>query len=429
MRLGEVVVDVTPLRSGRDFRLLFATQAISMLGTHLTSVAAGLQVYALTGSSVQVGLMSLSLGLSLLVGLVAGGVLADRVDRRRIVLVTRAATAVVITGLAVNAALPDPRVWFVFVAAVLAGGTAGLGGPALMAATPALVAPGQLAAAGALMTLTAQLGAMAGPSLAGVIAAGPGIALCFAIDAVIYVVGLALLAPLPRLAPEGGGEPQHPLRAMGEGLRFLRGNQVVAGLLLIDVCAVVFAMPYALFPELGTEHFGGGPSTVGLLYTAPAVGSFLGALTSGWTGRIHHTGRALIGAVALWGVAITCFGLSPGLWTALAFLALAGLGDTVSEILRRALLQHYTPDRLQGRVGSLWLAQATAGPSVGNVEAGLVARGLGSAAGAAAVGGLVCLAGVAAVAVALPGLRKATLQGPPADEGRTAPAEPSPAAD
>jgi ENTS family enterobactin (siderophore) exporter len=423
VRLGEVVVDVTPLRSSRDFRLVFATMAISMLGTHLTSVAASLQIYHLTGSSVQVGLMSLVLGLSLLVGLVAGGVLADRVDRRRVVLVTRAITAVVIAGLAVNAALPDPQVWFVFVAAVLAGGTSGLGGPAMMAATPTLVAPGQLAAAGALTTLTAQLGGMAGPSLAGVIAAGPGVAWCFGIDAAVYVVGLLLLAPLPPLPPEGSGEAQHPLKAMAEGWRFLRSNRVVTGLLLIDVCAVVFAMPYALFPELGTEHFGGGDTTVGLLYTAPAVGSFFGALTSGWTGRVHHTGRALIGAVAVWGVGIACFGLSSNLWLGLTFLALAGLGDTASEILRRALLQHYTPDRLQGRVGSLWLAQATAGPSLGNLEAGLVARALGSSGGAAALGGVICLAGVATLALAMPDLRRATLHGPSAEEGEQAAAE------
>ncbi|GHJ41197.1 enterobactin transporter EntS [Streptomyces sp. TS71-3] len=434
MRLGEVVVDVAPLRASRSFRLVFATQAISMIGTQLTSVAASLQVYELTGSSVQVGLMSLVLGLSLLVGLVLGGVLADRADRRRVVLTTRAVTAVVIAGLALNAASPHPHVWFVFVAAVLAGGISGLGGPALMAATPALVGPGQLAAAGALVTLTAQLGGMVGPSLAGVISAGPGLAACFAIDAAVYVAGLALLAPLPALPPQGEGPAQHPFRAMAEGLRFVRSDQVVKGLLLIDVCAMVFAMPYALFPELGTEHFGGGPSTVGLLYTAPAVGSFCGALTSGWTGRVHHTGRALIGAVALWGVAIFCFGLSPGLWSALLFLALAGLGDTVSEVLRRALLQHSTPDRLQGRVGSLWLAQATAGPSAGNLEAGLVARALGSAAGAAVVGGLVCLAGVAAVAVALPGLRTASLHRRPAagteyTEETEAAAEPAPAAD
>ncbi|MCD7440944.1 enterobactin transporter EntS [Streptomyces lincolnensis] len=428
MRLGEIVVDVAPLRSSRNFRLVFATQTISMVGTHLTSVAASIQVYALTGSTVQVGLMSLVLGLALLVGLIAGGVLADRVDRRRIVLVTRAATAAVIAGLAVNAALPQPRVWFVFVAAVLAGGINGLGAPALMAATPNLVQPGQVAAAGALTTLTAQLGAMAGPSLAGLLAAGPGVAICFALDAAVYVVGLALLAPLPALPPESAHRAQHPLHAMAEGLRFVRGNQVVAGLLLIDVCAMVFAMPYALFPELGTEHFGGGPSTVGLLYTAPAVGSFLGALGSGWTGRVHRAGRALIGAVALWGLAVTCFGLSPDLWLALFFLALAGFGDTASEILRRALLQHHTPDRLQGRVGSLWLAQATAGPSVGNLEAGLVARALGSSAGAAVVGGAVCLAGVAAVALTVPELRRATLQGPPGGPAATA-AKASPTAD
>jgi MFS transporter, ENTS family, enterobactin (siderophore) exporter len=142
---------------------VFATQTLSMVGTRLTSVAASIQVYALTGSSVQVGLMSLALGLALLVGLLAGGLLTDRVDRRRIVLVTRAATAAVIAGPAVNAALPEPRVWCVFLAAVLAGGINGLGAPALKAATPQLVQPGQMAAAGALTTLSAQLGAMAVP--------------------------------------------------------------------------------------------------------------------------------------------------------------------------------------------------------------------------------------------------------------------------
>lgn len=411
-----MVIDVAPLRAGKAFRLVFTTQAITMLGTNITSVAASLQVYQLTGSSLQVGTVNLVLGLALLVGLLTGGVLADRVDRKRIIVSTRAGVVLVLAGLAVNAAVPSPQLWFVYVAAVLAGGINGLGGPALMAITPTLVGPRHLAAAGALTALTTQFGAMLGPVLAGLIAAGPGLALCFTVDAISFVIGVVLLRGLPALPPGNQDSARtHPLRSMADGLKFVRRNQVISGLLLIDLWAMVFAMPYAVFPEFGTEHLGGGPSTVGLLYSAPAVGAFLGALTSGWTGRTRRTGYALIGAVLMWGLAIAGFGLSEQLWLALLFLAAAGLGDTTSEILRRALLQHYTPDRLQGRVGSVWLAQATVSPAVGNAEVGLVSR-LVSAPVAVVGGGLVCVLGVVVLALSLPKFRKASLRTPTADE-------------
>lgn len=416
MRLGELVIDIEPLRRSGAFRRVFAAQTLSVLGASLTNVGINLQVYQLTKSSLQVGLVGLVFGATLLAGLIAGGVLADRTDRRKVVLGSRAGTALILTGLAVNAALPSPSLGFVYVAAVFAGGIAGLGGSALMATIPALSGPKLVAAAGALITVTSQFGAMVGPALAGLVASGPGIAFCFALDAAGYVVGLTLLWFLPSLPPgESSDTAQHPLRSLADGFKFIKGNQVVAGLLLIDMWAVVFAMPYALFPQLGTEVFHGGPAAVGLLYTAPAVGAFLGALTSGWTGRIKHTGRALIAAVLLWGLAITAFGLSGQLWLGLAFLALAGLGDTISEILRRALLQHYTPDRLQGRVGSLWLAQATGGTAIGNAEAGVVSRLLGGPA-AVVTGGLVCVAGVVMMAVAMPRFRDASLRTPSVDE-------------
>ncbi|WP_297549062.1 enterobactin transporter EntS [Amycolatopsis sp.] len=416
LRLGELVVDVAPLRTSVPFRRVFAAQTLTVVGSSLTNVGVNLQVFQLTESSLQVGLVSLVFGLALLLGLLVGGVLADRLDRRKVVLGTRAAVAVVLAGLAINAALPSPMLWFVYVAAVFAGGINGLGGAALMAAVPTLVGPKLIAASGALFTVTSQFGAMIGPALAGLVAAGPGIAVCFGVDAVGYVIGVSLMWFLPSLPAAPSDEPkQHPWRSVVEGFHFVRHNQVVAGLLVLDVWAMVFAMPYALFPQLGTQVFDGGPAAVGLLYTAPAIGAFLGALTSGWTGRVRHTGRTLIAAVTVWGLAIACFGLSGSLWPALAFLALAGLGDTVSEILRRALLQHYTPDHLQGRVGSVWLAQATGGTAVGNVEAGLVGRWLG-ASGAVFAGGLVCVAGVALTAMAMPKLRAASLLSPSADE-------------
>ncbi|MTD55762.1 enterobactin transporter EntS [Amycolatopsis sp. RM579] len=401
-------MDVTPLRTSPAYRKVFAAQTLTVLTTALTNVGINLHVYQVTGSSVQVGLVSLVFGLALLAGLLAGGVLADRLDRRRLVLGTRSVVALILAGLAVNAALPHPVLAVVYFAAVLAGSINGLGGSALMSAVPSLVQPAQLAAAGALFTVTSQFGAMVGPTIAGFIAAGPGVAVCFAVDAAGYVLGVMLMWSIPSLRSDQ--EPQHPLRALAEGFRFVRGNQVVAGLLLIDVWAMVFAMPYSLFPQLAEQVFHGGPSTVGLLYTAPAVGAFLGALASGWTGRIRHSGRALIASVLLWGLAITAFGLSGHLWLGLLCLGIAGIGDTTSEILRRALLQHYTPDHLQGRVSSLWLAQATSGTAIGNAEAGLAARLLGGS-GAVIGGGLVCVLGVCLVAVTMPRLRRASLQG------------------
>ncbi|TVT10628.1 enterobactin transporter EntS [Amycolatopsis bartoniae] len=408
VRLGELVIDVTPLRTSPGYRRVFTAQTLTVLTTALTNVAINVHVYQVTGSSVQVGLVSLAFGLALLAGLLVGGVLADRLDRRRLILGTRALVSLVLAGLAVNAAMPHPVLAVVYVAAVLAGAINGLGGSALMAAVPALVEPAQLAAAGALFTVTSQFGAMVGPTVAGFLAAGPGVAACFAIDAVGYLVGVALMWTIPPLPSEQ--EPQHPLRALAEGFRFVRRDQIVGGLLLIDVWAMLFAMPYSLFPQFADEEFGGGPATVGILYTAPAVGAFLGALASGWTGHFRHSGRALIASVLLWGLAITAFGLSGHLWLGLLCLAVAGLADTSSEILRRALLQHYTPDHLQGRVSSLWLAQATSGTAVGNAEAGLAARLFG---GSTAVvgGGIVCVLGVCLVAVTLPGLRRASLQG------------------
>jgi MFS transporter, ENTS family, enterobactin (siderophore) exporter len=414
VRLGEFVIDTTPLREDPAYRLVFVAQTVTVLTTAFTNVAINLHVYQLTGSSVQVGLVGLVFGLALLVGLLAGGVLADRRERRGLVLGSRAAVAVVLAGLAVNAALPHPMLWFVYLAAVLAGAINGIAGSALMAVIPAVTKPVHLAAAGALITVASQFGAMVGPSLAGLVADGPGVAACFAIDAAGYVAAVAMLWRLPMLMPDFSDA--HPLRAIAEGWDFVRRNDVVRGLLIIDLWAMVFAMPYALFPEMGTTVFGGDASAVGLLYTAPAVGAFVGGLFSGWTGRFRHSGRALIGSVLLWGVSITAFGLAGNLWLALLFLAIAGVGDTTSEILRRALLQHHTPDRLQGRVSSLWLAQATSGPAVGNAEAGLAARLLGPGLGIVA-GGIICVAGVCLVALTMPGLRRAGLRTVPVNEG------------
>ncbi|MFC8132248.1 MFS transporter [Streptomyces sp. NPDC057302] len=411
-RLSGLAMDLTPLREHRDFRLLYAGFLGALLGTLMTSVAVAVQIYDLTGSPLQIGLVSLARALPLVVGVLIGGVLADRRDRRTLMLVTRLPLTLVAAGLMANALLPHPQLWVIYGATGLTGLFAGLGGPAMMAAIPALVGTERLAAAGALTAASTQLAALLGPALGGVLIAGPGIAVCFAVDAagfLVFTVALFFVRPLPPEHAATGKGVRQAFAAVADGVRFVRGHRLIVGLLLIDAAAMVFTMPQALYPVLADEQFGGGPGVVGLLYAAPALGALVGAATSGWTARAG--GHALVGAVLVWGLSLTGFGLTSYLPLALILLALAGLGDLISETLRSALLQHGTPDALRGRVSSLWMVQATVSPALGNAAVGFLAE-LSSARAAVTAGGLVCVAATLVVAAGFPALRAARLGAP-----------------
>ncbi|GAA3883428.1 enterobactin transporter EntS [Saccharothrix violaceirubra] len=415
MRLGDLVVDVTPLRESREFRFLFAARLVSLLGFGLTTVAIPVQIYGLTGSSLQVSLVSVVIMVPMLVGTLAGGILADRMDRRKLIVPARGSAVAVFALLAVNTTFEHPQLWLIYLCAAVNSVLNGLSATALMAATPAIVGRARLAAAGALMAITAELGAIIGPSLGGVLTAGLGLAWNYGLTAVATLLTTLLVSRIRSLPPTGQPE-ESPLRSVVEGLRFVGRSRVIAGLLLIDFCVALFTVPFALFPELAERVFAGGPGIVGVLYAAPAVGAMIAAAASGWTDRVKHTGRYLVAATIACGVAVGGFGLSGGvLWSALVWLALLGAADTISEILRRALLQHNTPDHLQGRISALWLAQTNVAPALGSVEAGVLARLLGPVT-AIAVGGALCVVTSAGVGAAMPALRESSLQDPSADE-------------
>jgi ENTS family enterobactin (siderophore) exporter len=407
MRIGQIAIDVAPLREGRDFRLLFAGRFVSMAGNAVATTAANWQVYGLTRSSLAVGMLTLASSAGMFAGLMAGGMLADRHDRRTLMLASRAPQAVLAALLMVNSLLPHPALWAVYLLVMLVGALSGIGSPASTAAFPSLVGAEQLAAAAALNSLSSKLGDLGGPALAGALIAGPGLASCYGIDAASFLVfGLTVwfMRPLPPTVRAG----RPGLRSMAEGLRHVRHNAVVGGMLAVDASAMIFGMPSALFPALAHEHFHGGSATFGLLSAAPGLGALLGAATSGWTGRLKRPGVVVIIAGLGWGAAIIGFGLSGSLLLAIGFLALAGMADLISEVLRNALLQQYTPDALRGRVSSLYLAQVTTAPSLGNVEAGLVAQ-LFSAGISVISGGLACVAGALILGAVNPALRRATL--------------------
>jgi len=423
MRIGQVVIDITPLRDSRDFRWLFGGRFVSLAGNAVALTAANWQIYELTRSSLAVGLLSLADSGGMLVGLLAGGMLADRHDRRTLLAAVRLPQAVLAAALMANSLLSRPLLAPIYVITLLIGLLAGVGAPASTAATPALVGSSQLAAAVALNSMSNQLGSLGGPALAGYLIAGPGLAACYAADAFGFAVfGAAMLFVRP-LRP--AVRAQRPgLRSLREGLTYVRHSAVVGGMLLIDTNAMIFGMPTALFPALAREHFHGGSATFGLLAAAPALGAIIGAATSGWTGHVRRPGMVVIGSGLVWGAAIVAFGVTSKLPVALAFLALAGMGDMISEILRNALLQHYTPDPLRGRVSSLYLAQVNTAPALGNTEAGAVAQ-LFTPTISVVSGGLACVAGALLLGALIPGLRRATLATPGPVASAAAPAGPA----
>jgi ENTS family enterobactin (siderophore) exporter len=421
MRVGQIVIDVAPLRESRDFRRLFTGRFVSMAGNAVATTAADWQVYGLTHNSLAVGLLTLGSSAGMLVGLLAGGMLADRHDRRTLLVAVRLPQAALAALLMLNSLLPHPALWPLYVITLAIGLLSGLSSPASTAATPALVGDDKMSAAAALNATASQVGNLGGPALAGLLIAGPGLASCYAIDAVCFTIfGLAMigLRPMPPTV-----KAQRPgLRSLAEGFRYVRRNRIVGGMLLVDTNAMIFGMPSALFPAMASTHFHGGSATFGLLAAAPGLGALVGAATSGWTGHLRRPGVVVIIAGIVWGGSIAAFGLVPSLPLALFFLALAGMGDLISEVLRNALLQIYTPDELRGRVSSLYLAQVTTAPALGNVEAGGVAR-LVSPAFSVVSGGLACVAGALVLGTLIPALRNATLAGPAGDRSAATPQE------
>jgi len=306
----------------------------------------------------------------------------------------------------------------IYLAGVISGAAGGISVPAMMAATPALVGRERLAAAAALSGLAMQIGGIIGPALAGVLIAGPGLVFCYAIVLVGVLATPFLLYRLPALPPPPAATQMRARASFMEGIHFIRESKLLRGLLLIDLAAMVLATPLALLPEWGTLVLGGGPEAAGLLYSAPAIGATLAALTSGWTRTLAAPGRVLIAAVLVWGVSIVLLALGTSLWWAMASLIVMGAADTVSKILRAALVQRHTPDVLLGRVSSLWMMQTSIGPAIGNVQVGFVARLL-SAPLALLIGGTACVAAVGVVAATSPALRTAKLGPKP---GASAPA-------
>jgi MFS family permease len=401
-----IAVDVTPLRSSRDFRRLWLGLLASTFGSQFTIVATYVQVYRLTESTAAVGLLGLVGFLGLVAGTLGGSTFLDAFDRRKILIASQLGYLASSGLLFAGALHGDPPLALIYVAVAGVAATSAIDSPTRSAMTPRLLDRGLLPTAAALNQIVWNGAGLIGPALAGVVVGTLGFSWAYGID--LISIGLLLLAsisirPMP---PADGERTAVGWRAVREGFAFLRGRQVLQSTFVIDIIAMVFGMPRALFPVLILTQFDRSDTVVGLLFAAPAVGAFIGAATTGWVGRVRHQGLAVIWAVVVWGAGIAAFGLvGTHLWLGLFFLAVAGAADVISAIFRNTILQVTVPENLRGRLFGIHILVVTGGPRLGDLEAGLVAAAFSPTASVVS-GGLLCIAGAGLVAWRVPAFRR-----------------------
>lgn len=367
-------------------------------------VAAAYQVFLLTDSTVAVGLIGLVEVVPLIVFSIIGGAIADRRDRRSLLGAAQVASMFAAGGLAVVSFGGFASLFWIYLLTGIASAINGFDRPARTAMVPQLVPEGTLPAAMALRQVVFQTTQIFGPALAGVMLASFDIGWVYLIDAVTYTAAIVALRWVPSMpvAPQTG---LTPLQSIREGLQFARRMPLLMSIFTIDLVAMIFGMPRAVFPELATVTLDVGAQGLGILYAATSFGALVGALTTGWVTRVRRQGRAVLLAVGAWGVTITIAGLV--LWSfplTLLFLALAGAADVISAVFRGTMLQEVTPDPLRGRLSAVNIIVVTGGPRLGDVEAGLVA-GVAGAPASVVIGGVACLIGTATIARGFPTLR------------------------
>lgn len=405
--MPRLFADLTPLRVSAPYRRLWFGHAVANLGQQMTVVAVGIQIYAMTGSSLAVGMV----GLFQLVPLVAlglyGGALSDLYDRRVVAIIAAVGTWGCAGALLFQSVVGLNSLPVLYALIAVQSAFYAVGNPARQAIIPRLIEPRLLPAANALGMITWNLGFTLGPLIGGFLIAGTGsVSSAYAVDFVAYLAAVSAMWRLPKMPPERTGVVRpRGWSSVVEGLRFLRGKRNLQMGFAIDIVAMVFGMPRALFPAIAALWYGGDPrqvaAVVGLLSAAPAVGALLSAVLSGPLGRVRRQGLAVVVSVLVWGGAIAAFGAVRWLPLALLLLAVAGAADNVSAIFRNTILQAATPDEFRGRLQGVHTVVVAGGPRAGDVEAGAVASAFGETVSVVS-GGLLCIVGAVVLVAAFP---------------------------
>lgn len=391
-------VDVSPLRELPDFRRLLGSGLVSGLGSAATYVAMPFQIADLTGSYVAVGVLGVLEVVPLIVFGLWGGVIADRHDRKRIVLLTETAMLSLSLMLVLNTVLWEPRVWAIYVVSMLFAALDGIQRPSLDALLPRLVPHDRLASAGALQSMFRNVHHIVGPALGGLLIAFGGVDVAYGFDALTFVLSALFLLRVGAV-PAQERDLQHPLREIREAFSYVRGRRDILGTYAVDTLAMVFAFPYALFPFIAREY--DATWALGFLYSSFALGALMVTATSAWTTRVHRYGRVVVLAAGAWGLAIAASGVVHDVRWVIVFFALAGAADMVSGLFRSLLWNSTIPDEIRGRMAGLELLSYGIGPQMGQIRSTLAAR-LTSVQTSLMIGGSICASSMPAVVRALP---------------------------
>jgi MFS family permease len=405
VRLGRLRPDLSPLRDSRDLRLVVGGGFVSNLGTQATLVALPYQLYIVTRSALLVGLLGAVELVPLVSMALLGGAIADRFDRRRVLLLDQIGTVAIAGALAAVAFAGHPSVVVLYVLGGLLAGFNALQNVAVSAIVPNLVVRERLPSAMAINYGLSTLTMVLGPALGGVLIGAFGVQAAYTVDAVSCLAVVFTVILIGAQPPFYAGGHDSVLRSISEGLRYVRANRALVGSFAIDLVAMTFGMPRALFAVLSVSVFHTGASGTGVLYAAVAAGATVSALLTGWLRHARRLGLIVIWAVTFWGVAIALAGLMRSLWLAAALLALAGAADSVSAVCRTTINQSMTPDHMRGRMSAVYSLVVTGGPRLGDIESGAVAGAVGVRASVVS-GGLLCLVGVAVILVAFPDLAR-----------------------
>ncbi|MFH8768374.1 MFS transporter [Streptomyces sp. NPDC017958] len=392
--------DLAPWKASADFRRLWASGLISNFGSFLTFVALPVQLKDLTGSAAAVGAIGAVELIPLIVFGLYGGALADALDKRLLIVWSEAGQGLLSAALLVNALLPGPAVWPLYLIAALSSALVSVQRPALDSLLPRIVAHDDLPAASSLNSLRWTVGGVAGPAIAGVVVAYAGLGWAYAADLLTFAVSLLFIV---RIAPSPASyEAAKPdLRAIAEGARYAWSRKELLGTYVVDLAAMFLAMPLAVLPFLADELHA--EWALGLMYAAVPLGAMVVGLTSGWTSRVHGHGRMVVLSAALWGVAIAAAGVVGNVWLVLLLLTVAGGCDMVSGVFRAAMWNQTIPDELRGRLAGIELLSYSVGPTLGQVRSGGVAAWAGVRTSVWS-GGLLCVGAMGLLALCLPGL-------------------------
>ncbi|VEB36944.1 permease of the major facilitator superfamily [Legionella sainthelensi] len=392
-------LDFSLLKKNRDFRLLYSGQFISFIGTMITSVALPYQIYQISHSSFMVGLLSLVQLLPLLITALIGGVFADRYNRRGLLIISE----LFLTGgcflLALNSYHATPSTWLIFIVSAAMSAINGLHRPAFDSVIQQIVKPNDYKKVGALATFKFSFCMICAPAIAGLLIAHYGIVVTYFIDLITFFLSLITLVRMRTLPKPEIQEHPSILSSLKQGISFAFNRQELMGSYFVDFFAMIFAWPNALLPALAQSF--GGAKTLGLLYSAPAIGALFISFFSGWTSKINQDGKAIAIAALLWGASIIGFGLASSLWVALIFLALSGAFDAISGIFRTTLWNNTIPTEYRGRLAGIEMISYLSGPKLGDTRAGFIASSLGIST-ALISGGILCIVGVTACCLLLP---------------------------